>query len=361
MRLKDMKPQLIRKAQSMYRLLMSDRLPIYVLGTNETARTLTDVLSSMGRAPEAFVDDYDRSVECCGRPIIKSAEIPTTAIVISCSIAINPVTAVRRLKAAGVEHVVDYFTLYILGNGLFPPPKFCRDNVADIEANYVQYEWVEARLSDETSRRTLERLLQFRYNFDVAAMEEFQSRLEAQYFEPFVPMQGQEVFVDGGGFDGKTTETFIKKCPSYRQVHYFEPDPLLMAASRKRLRSFDRISYHEVALSDREGEVYFDQTGTGSGAIRERGNLRVQTCALDNVLPQPPTFIKFDIEGAEFAAISGASDIIAAHYPALAVCVYHRQSDFWRVPVKVLSLYSKYKVFLRHYTEGIEETVMYFI
>ena len=28
---------------------------------------------------------------------------------------------------------------------------------------------------------------------------------------------------------------------------------------------------------------------------------------------------------------------------------------------KVLSLYSGYRVYLRHYTEGVEETVMYFV
>lgn len=45
----------------------------------------------------------------------------------------------------------------------------------------------------------------------------------------------------------------------------------------------------------------------------------------------------------------------------MAICVYHDQRDFWRIPERVLSYVGDYDVHLRHYTEGVLETVMYFI
>ena len=68
-----------------------------------------------------------------------------------------------------------------------------------------------------------------------------------------------------------------------------------------------------------------------------------------------------DIEGGELAALEGARGSIEAHRPALAVCVYHRPSDFWTVPRTILSMSPDYLVYLRHYTESIYETVMYFV
>ena len=286
-----------------------------MLGTNETGRLVAKVLSLMGGEPKAFINDYEGIGEFCGRPIISTAEIPREALVVSCSTGVNPATALHRLKAAGIERVLDYFTVYISGNGVFPPPKFCAENIADVETNWPKYEWVQSMLADEVSKHTFQKLVEFRYNFDLSAMAGFQTQLEAQYFEPFVPLDGREVFVDGGGFDGTTTETFIQRCPKYRRVHYFEPDPLLMSSSKKRLGSFEHVHYYEAALSDHEGQVAFNQTGTGSGAVSEEGELHVRTCRLDGLLPEPPTFVKLDVEGAELSALRGAESIVRVNHP----------------------------------------------
>ena len=68
-----------------------------------------------------------------------------------------------------------------------------------------------------------------------------------------------------------------------------------------------------------------------------------------------------DIGGSELAAIAIASDTIRRYRPQLAIAAYHLLSDFWKIPEAVLSIYPKYSLQLRHYTEGIFETVIYFI
>jgi hypothetical protein len=45
----------------------------------------------------------------------------------------------------------------------------------------------------------------------------------------------------------------------------------------------------------------------------------------------------------------------------MAVCIYRDQRDFWRVPLKVLELNDRYHLYVRHYSESIRETVMFFI
>jgi hypothetical protein len=45
----------------------------------------------------------------------------------------------------------------------------------------------------------------------------------------------------------------------------------------------------------------------------------------------------------------------------MAVCIYHDQRDFWRVPLWVLEIDDRYDVYIRHYTQGVHETVMFFV
>jgi hypothetical protein len=82
---------------------------------------------------------------------------------------------------------------------------------------------------------------------------------------------------------------------------------------------------------------------------------------IDNLIKDEVDFIKMDIEGAEQDAIEGAQNTIKNYTPLLAICIYHKAQDWYKVPQKVLEINPNYTIYLRHYMEGIYETVMYFI
>jgi hypothetical protein len=67
-----------------------------------------------------------------------------------------------------------------------------------------------------------------------------------------------------------------------------------------------------------------------------------------------------DIEGWELNAIKGSKNHILNDSPKLAIAVYHRASDFITIPDLILSINSNYELYLRHYTSGWSESVMYF-
>ena len=68
-----------------------------------------------------------------------------------------------------------------------------------------------------------------------------------------------------------------------------------------------------------------------------------------------------DIEGYELPALAGAQNIIKTQKPLLAICCYHKPDDLWTIPQRVLSYNPDYKIHLRHYSEGLLETVFYFV
>jgi hypothetical protein len=72
-----------------------------------------------------------------------------------------------------------------------------------------------------------------------------------------------------------------------------------------------------------------------------------------------PTYIKMDIEGGELEALKGARNIIKSAMPILAICVYHKQSDFWEIPLLIRSITEGYRFFLRAYSWSGFEVVCY--
>jgi hypothetical protein len=68
-----------------------------------------------------------------------------------------------------------------------------------------------------------------------------------------------------------------------------------------------------------------------------------------------------DIEGGEKSALLGARECIRKNNPKLAICVYHCVDDLWKIPELIFDISDDYNIFLRHYTEGPVETVMFFV
>ncbi len=95
--------------------------------------------------------------------------------------------------------------------------------------------------------------------------------------------------------------------------------------------------------------------------ISQDGDLEVNVIKLDDFFKthEPPTFIKMDIEGSELVALKGCTEIISKYKPKLAICVYHKPEDIFEIPEFILSLNSDYKMWLRHYTNLVNETVLY--
>jgi hypothetical protein len=104
----------------------------------------------------------------------------------------------------------------------------------------------------------------------------------------------------------------------------------------------------------------FDAAGPGS-SISPTGQAEIEVVRLDDEVREPITFFKLDIEGAECEALKGAAGHIRSETPAMAVCIYHHQQDFWRIPFQVLEYNDRYKLYVRHYSEGVNETVMFFV
>ena len=202
----------------------------------------------------------------------------------------------------------------------------------------------------------------FRLNYNIDAMDIFSDRQKEQYFEPFLNLSAGFSFVDIGGFDGYTTKQFIEVCPNYNNIWFFEPEEHNLVVAKELLKEHPQITYCQVAASDKVTELRFEPSNDAS-KITENGSVTVKAQLIDNIIPQDSKnlFIKMDIEGAESQAIAGAVKTIRNCHPTMAISVYHKGADFIDIPKQIFSIRDDYNIYLRHYTEGISETIMFFV
>ena len=134
---------------------------------------------------------------------------------------------------------------------------------------------------------------------------------------------------DIGGHVGYYAVLEAKLVGDQGQVLCFEPRPL-NACYIKRHVSINRIenlTLIESAVSDRPGKSRFEsRTGTGTGHLSLRGNLEVDTVAVDDLVETQgypaPNFIKLDVEGAEVEALNGAMNTIIRHRPRMLIATH---------------------------------------
>ena len=185
---------------------------------------------------------------------------------------------------------------------------------------------------------------------------------------------GNEVFVDMGACDGLTSVWFMKWCNGNGYCYCFEPDKanyecLVSSMRYKGIEVEKAYTLIKKGNWDKDTTLSFEQAGNAASHIVEDAEetqspnvVQIPVVALDNCLGEKGvTFIKMDIEGAELKALKGAQKIIQERKPKLAICVYHKPEDIWEIPEYILSLRDDYKLYLRHYSFGDMETVLYAI
>jgi hypothetical protein len=72
-------------------------------------------------------------------------------------------------------------------------------------------------------------------------------------------------------------------------------------------------------------------------------------------------FIKLDVEGAELDVLKGAREVLKRDRPQLAVCIYHKKEDLFRIPLFLSGVLKNYKYRLGHYSSTFWDTVWYAI
>lgn len=276
----------------------------------------------------------------------------------------DPRSAEIQLRELGINNIITY-----------------NDMVLDEVMNgNCDKEWFKAQeddifkafnmLSDEESKRVFVNILCNRIAPQFSKYKYDELCVLPQYFpEDILCLTENESIIDCGAYDGDTLDSFLKVTnEKFRKVFCFELDKdnyqklcnnvgKLKEQISKNVECFNygvwneskTISYGKMSSSD-SFSIFNDREVTTAEVIK-----------LDDLLSEKEiTMIKMDIEGAEMMALKGCEEIVKNQKPKMAICVYHRIEDLWKIPMYLKELVPNYNISIRHHANFlVTETVCY--
>lgn len=182
-----------------------------------------------------------------------------------------------------------------------------------------------------------------------------------EYFgQDFMPIGDNEVYVDCGAYNGDTVLEFVEHVNDYEAVYAFELDHENYGELVSRTNRLPNVICEEKGVYSEAKKIAYS---IGEGEFDPREGISImkasehathiqysEVVTLDGYFgDRKVTFIKMDIEGCEEEALKGAGELITKQAPKLAICVYHRTDDFWKLPQLIKKYHPSYKLYLRHH------------
>lgn len=333
---------------------------ILLYGAGRVGGLVYDVLTGNGQNVTAFLDQRgSREMRYRSKPVynlnnigLPKERIQNAIVILSFDAQEAEFIAVaNHLRAMGFRNILHYkhFAAFLY-------------NPVDIQKAQKKILEFAALLNEEESIRVLYQFVKAKLtsDFDLFCMP----CDEPQYYVKSIAFsKGYERFVDCGAYVGDSVLTGLSQQIPIQSVVCFEPDEKNFALLHKNIESCmgNRTAIcFPCGVADRTSKFFFSNQGTAGSHISGCGTELIQCVALSEALAGfHPTFIKMDIEGAEYGAIVGAKKILEEDKPDLAISVYHRNDDIWRLPLLLHSIVPEYKFFLRsHGLYGVD-TVLY--
>lgn len=215
------------------------------------------------------------------------------------------------------------------------------------EKHRAEIDSVIPLFQDEMSIRSYQSIIDFRITGNIDYI--LDEQVEDVDAWKLLNIDEGEVFVDLGAYNGDTIKRFLSFNKSYKRIYGVEPDRRSFKKLEKNTSSLMNIKLYNAAISDSIGTVTFsDGRGRGSNIKGEGKTVVIPTVTIDSMLSgDAPTIIKFDTEGFEREAIAGGICSIKRYKPRMAISLYHKTEDLWRLPLLVNDINKDYKLYVR--------------
>lgn len=333
----------ITEAPLWERLKNTDK-PIMLYGMGNGADMIIEVLDSLGISfCEVFASDgFVRGHSFHGKKVLSYSEVKEKYddFIILMTFAVHDRETLDKVKAMSEEYELYSPTVPVAGKGLF--------TYDYIKENDELFEKAYTLLSDERSKEDFVKVLNFKVSGKVSYLFSCEYEKELLYKE-LLPLGKDETIVDLGAYDGDTIREFTSVTNgSYKKIIAFEPDAKNFRKLTTKTEEMENLELYNLGAWNKKETLFF-QKKKGRNSHQAEDGIPVEFDSVDNIVKEKVTLLKMDIEGAELMALEGAEKTIRRDKPKLYVCAYHRNEDFFTLPLKINELYNGYKIYFRHH------------
>ncbi len=321
-------------------------LPILCYGTGNGADKLFAELAAR-RIPVADVfvsDDFARGQLYRGYKVraysdVAAAYPPASAVVLIAFGSARP-EVVDALTGIAERYPLFVPDFPVCEKGLFDTP-FVRAHEKELLA-------ARELFYDEGSRKLFNRIVRAKRTGDFSlllAATRRETPLDLMEKNGFSPRK----MGDFGAYDGDSAREVLSRFP-LSELLAVEPDPRNFRKLLAMSGQFPALSieFCNAAVSDDVGEAPFDASGNrNAGLFTGKTTAKTRTVTVDMLYRgRDADYLKFDVEGAERAALIGARELIKRARPAITLALYHRLEDLFSLPLLLSKYAPRYRFFL---------------
>ena len=315
--------------------------PIVLYGTGNGADKMLSVCEKYGITVSGVFssDSFVRKKTFHGMPVTdyKTAREKFGDMAVLLCFGTGLPDVIANIKSIAAEHELYAPEVPVCGDTVF-----CREYY---ERRKAEFSAVREKLADEISRRAFDCIVEYKLTGDINRLFECETD-ENEPYESFLRFTGNETYLDLGAYRGDTVLSFCERAKSWKRIIAVEPDVKTYSKLVKATADIKNVTAVNAFAGGESGVRAVNMNGS-RGAGKGGAALEVKVVTVDS-LGISPTFIKMDIEGAEGAAIAGASETVRAFHPKMQIAAYHKSGDIIDIPKAVLALYPDYKIYLRH-------------
>lgn len=335
-----------------------------IWGIGIAGQMVFNTAKKLGINVNFFVDGYKNNNEVqylFNTPVISPMMVPANAFIIISADVKYGIHKVIEKKSGNQFCYIDPL--------LFAKYKDQRKEIIinELSESRTQIDFAYYRLQDEISKITFRNLLIHRTIHQLGLLwDVFEPN---QYFGNDVIQLVDGCVVDCGAYKGDTLKSFISQIADKNYQYFaFEPkqdnyQELKIFVEDNRLRN---VYLFPIGLWSNKSYLNFIKNDSNDALAWKLGDCIDETVStipvnsIDNVLHGIKTdFIKMDIEGAELKALKGANECIKRWKPKLAISAYHELNHLWNVPKQILELNPSYKLYYRHHSWNMADSVCY--
>lgn len=332
-----------------------------VFGVGNIGRYTAKVLKDYNLRVDYYCDNdskkwgrvYD-DIKCLSIKELK--EIKEHTLIIICGRAYQDIF--KQLSALGYPHLdrifINKFAIHeYLSN--------CRkEDIADKVNEVLKI------CADEQSEKVFLKIISEWLNFESGDLSDI-CKYDQYFCNDILVWDDDEVFIDCGAYDGDTLREFLKcRGDRFKKMILFELshrnyDRLIKSINLLPENVSKKIETYNRGVSNQDGIIYYEELDEGC-SMENPGTEKGVLTTIDSICEdEKVTYIKMDIEGSEMDALTGAKQCILRNKPKLAVCLYHKPQDMWEIPLYIKQVIPEYKIYFRHHTDLLNETVCYAI
>ena len=328
------------KEKSVWEKLMVTRKPIILYGMGDGAdRVLQEFeLLNIHASGVMASDDFVRGQSFHKFTVKTLAQIKEEfkdfIILITFGTHIPEVMA--NIKALEKEYEVMIPSIPVAGECIFNRSYIVRNGEEIINAYNL--------MADEESKEVFKNMCYFEYTGELKYLYAMESSKDEAF--KILNLNSEEDYLDLGAYRGDTIDEFLKyTCNHYHSITALEPEPKTFKKLVEAKGDLENTTLLNKAVWSFVTELEFRADMGRGSLIKNNGGLLAETVSIDSLAEDTKfTYIKMDVEGVEFVALSGGMTLMAEHKPKLNIACYHRCCDIYRLPAVIIepTLTTKY-------------------